>query len=431
MRQSNLSRSDLYRIYLVKYFWFMVLLFNTLMFTTNVLALNLTQAEKLALSDDPMVKSYLASSRAFEEQSIADNTLPDPQLRLGMFNLPVDTFSTTQEPTTQLRLGVQQAFPKGDSLEYKQQQSRWLSKASIAQADDESLKIIRNLRETYLNLYYEIESEKVINSSRALFKSLVEITEAQYAAGRIKQQDVLRADLEFSRLDDRQVKVLGMQDEYRATLAQWIGESAYEVIDNDFPVLPELPEAIDVDAMLTEHPAIKMESSKISASQSVVSIAKQGYRPGINAFVEYRKRFGDNPNGSDRADMLAAMVTLDIPLFTGKRQDKLVAATIEKNTAAKYQRDNKLRTLKHMFEKNQAAYKRLGQRQKLYSEQLTTSAKNNAKASLRAYQSGVTEFTTLMRSRMTELDVKLAELRVRVDRARAKSRLLYITGEGK
>lgn len=426
MCQSNLCGLDLIRNLLC-----LLLLFTALLFTTNASALNLTQAEKLALNDDPMVNSYLASSRAFEEESIADNTLPDPKLRLGMFNLPIDTFSITQEPTTQLRLGVQQAFPKGDSLEYKQQRSRWLSKSSLAQADDENLKIIRDLRESYLNLYYEIEAEKVINDSRSLFESLVKITEAHYAAGRVKQQDVLRADLELSRLDDRQVKILGMQDEYRAMLAQWIGESAYEAIDDKFPALPDLPEVIDINTMLTTHPAIDMETSKVSASESMISMAKQNYSPGVNAFVEYRKRFGDNPNGSDRADMLAAMITLDIPLFTAKRQDKQVAAAIEKSTAAKYQRDNKLRVLKRMFDKDQAAYERLGEREKLYSEKLTLSAKNNAKASLRAYQSGVTEFTTLMRSRITELNVKLAELRVRVDRARAQARLLYIMGEAK
>ncbi len=449
MCQSSLNRSYLDRAYLIKYSaaCFIVgkslvsrrlvsrklanVSFSLLLFTSNVSALNLVQAENLALSDDPMVKSYLASSRAFDEQSIADNTLPDPKLRLGLFNLPVDTFSTTQNPTTQLRLGVQQAFPKGDSLEYKQQQSQWLSKASLAQADDENLKIIRDLRETYLNLYYEMEAEKVINDSRSLFESLVKITEAHYASGRVKQQDVLRADLELSRLDDRQVKILSMQDEYRATLAQWIGESAYEGIDNKFPVLPALVDVIDINAVLIKHPAIEIETSKVSASQSMISMAKQDYRPGVNAFVEYRKRFGDNPNGSDRADMLAAMVTLDIPLFTGKRQDKKVAASIEKSSAAKFQRDNKLRVLKRMFEKNQAIYKRLEQRQKLYENELTASAKNNAEASLRAYQSGVTEFTTLMRSRITELNVKLAELRVRVDRMRAQARLLYLMGEVK
>jgi len=426
MCQSILSKSSLAKTWLAASLSGLVLLFSH-----NVFALNLKQAEQLALTDDPMVKSYLASSRAFDDQSIADNTLPDPQLRLGLFNLPLDTFSTTQEPSTQLRLGVQQAFPKGDSLEYKQQQSRWLSKSSLAQADDENLKIIRDLRETYLNLYYEVQAEKIIHNSRSLFRSLLKITEAHYAAGRVKQQDVLRADLELSRLDDRIVKTLGLQDEYRASLAQWLGELAYQTIDDNFPVLPDIADTTDINSLLTKHPAIVMQAAKVNASRSMVAIAKQGYRPGVNAFVEYRKRFGENPNGSDRADMLAAMVTLDIPLFTANRQDKQVSANIEKTSAAQFQLDNKLRILKRMLDKDRAIYKRLGQRQKLYSDELLASAKNNADASLRAYQSGVTEFTTLMRSRMTELDVKLADLRVRVDRTRAKARLLYLTGESK
>jgi outer membrane protein TolC len=50
-------------------------------------------------------------------------------------------------------------------------------------------------------------------------------------------------------------------------------------------------------------------------------------------------------------------------------------------------------------------------------------------ASLKAYQSGVTEFTTLMRARITDLDVRLQDLRVRVDRAKSQANLLYIAGE--
>jgi outer membrane protein TolC len=53
----------------------------------------------------------------------------------------------------------------------------------------------------------------------------------------------------------------------------------------------------------------------------------------------------------------------------------------------------------------------------------------NAQASLNAYQSGVTEFSTLMRARITELDVRLDDLRVRVDRAKAQASLLYLAGE--
>ena len=51
---------------------------------------------------------------------------------------------------------------------------------------------------------------------------------------------------------------------------------------------------------------------------------------------------------------------------------------------------------------------------------------DNAEAALNAYQSGINEFTTLMRARITELDVRLQDLRVRVDRARAHARLLFL-----
>jgi outer membrane protein TolC len=71
----------------------------------------------------------------------------------------------------------------------------------------------------------------------------------------------------------------------------------------------------------------------------------------------------------------------------------------------------------------------LSEREDLYKNNLLAAAKNNSKAALQAYRSGVSEFNTLMRAQITELDVRLEDLRVRVDRAATQARLLYITGE--
>ncbi len=48
---------------------------------------------------------------------------------------------------------------------------------------------------------------------------------------------------------------------------------------------------------------------------------------------------------------------------------------------------------------------------------------------LNAYQSGVSEFNTLMRANITELDVRLENLRIRVNRAIAKAQILYVAGD--
>ena len=394
-------------------------------------ALSLQQAEQLALEADPLIMSYKASSRSYDAEATANGTLPDPKLRLGMFNVPLDTFSTSEDPSTQLRIGIQQEFPRGDTTDLKQQQSKWLAQAAMAQAEDQRLQLLMNVRDTYLNLYHEIEAGSIVNETRALFLKLVKITEDQYAAGRANQQDVIHADLELSRLDDRATKIQGNEDEYRAYLAQWVGDVAWKEIDSDLPVLPDVPDNIEINQLLTQHPAVMAETARVEASLTMIEVTRQDYKPGVGAFVEYRKRFGENPDGSDRSDMMAAMVTVDIPLFTENRQDKNVAAREESANAARYSRDDKLRILKRKLDKDRAIYRRLGERELIYKNKLINSATSNAEASLNAYQSGVTEFTTLMRARITELDVRLDNLRIQVDRLRAQARLLYITGEPK
>ena len=282
-----------------------------------------------------------------------------------------------------------------------------------------------------MNLYHEIEAGSIVNETRAPFQKLVKITEDQYAAGRANQQDVIHADLELSRLDDRATKIQGNEDEYRAYLAQWVGDVAWKEIDSDLPVLPDVPDNIEINQLLTQHPAVMAETARVEASRTMIEVTRQDYKPGVGAFVEYRKRFGENPDGSDRSDMMAAMVTVDIPLFTENRQDKNVAAREESTNAARYSRDDKLRILKRKLDKDRAIFRRLGERELIYKNKLINSATSNAEASLNAYQSGVTEFTTLMRARIMELDVRLDNLRIQVDRLRAQARLLYITGEPK
>ena len=401
----------------------------TISLFNSALALSLQQAEQLALEADPVVNSHRARSRSYDAEATANGTLPDPKLRLGMFNVPLDSFSTSEDPSTQLRIGIQQEFPRGATTDLKQQQSRWLAQAALAQAHDEELKLLLNVRDTYLNLYYEAQAGRIVSETRELFRKLVNITEDQYAQGRVNQQDVIHADLELSRLDDRATKIRGNEDGFRAQLAQWIGDVAWQPVDEGLPVLPEVPNTDDLNALLTGHPSVRAENAKVEASVTMTEVARQEYKPGVGAFVEYRKRFGENPDGSDRSDMMAAMVTMDIPLFTENRQDKRVAAREQSASAARYARDDALRALKRKLEKDRAVYRRLSERELIYKNKLVNAASNNARASLDAYQAGVTEFTTLMRAGITELDVRLENLRIKVDRLRAQARLLYITGE--
>lgn len=389
--------------------------------------LSLAQAERMALEQDPAIAAARSRSLALENEAVADAQLPDPKLRTGLYNLPLDDFDLQREPSTQLRIGVQQAFPRGDTLIYQSRQTLARAEGEVARQKLKSAKALLAVRQAYLDVYYQGEAQRIVRSSRSLFAAMVDITQVHYGAGgSSNQQDVLRAELEMSRLDDRLNKLENAEDNARADLSRWIGEAAWRSVSGQLPVLWAGVDSGALQERLAEHPEIQLQSAVMKAHDQASNIAREQYKPGWNLGVEYRKRFGDNPDGSDRADMAAVMLTVDMPLFTGKRQDKRLAASQQRANAASYDRSTQLRTLKQNLASEVSNQKRLNERIQRYQGRLVKEAGANAEAALLAYQSGTVEFTGLMRARITELDIRLQAIKLQVDLLKSKARLLYL-----
>ena len=179
---------------------FRVCLYGVLLLSNNVSVaapvlsgsvLSLEQAEQLAINNDPVVAAGLARANAATQNGIADAQLPDPTLKFGLFNLPLDSFDLEEQPTTQLRVGVQQAIPRGNTLRAKQAKADAQANIALASADLRKRQTLRNVREVWFELYYQLSALQIITENRGLFSQLVDITESQYASGRISQQDVL------------------------------------------------------------------------------------------------------------------------------------------------------------------------------------------------------------------------------------------------
>ncbi|WJW74280.1 TolC family protein [Thiohalobacter sp. IOR34] len=392
--------------------------------------LSLSRSEQLALETDVTTPRYQALARAREEQAVADSQLPDPRLKLGAMNLPTDSFSRSQEPMTQLQVGIQQAFPPGKTLKLRGQRGRVLAGAEQQRAEAMRRAVLRDVRESYLEVYYQVEAERIIEASRKLFAQLVEVTRSHYAAGRKNQQDVLRASVELSLLDDRLTRARSAEDKARAALARLIGQqAAYQALNRDFPALPVLPARAGLEAALESHPLLQAELGQVEAGQLAADLARERYKPGWMLDLTYGDRTGSNPSGGRRSDFLSAMVLVDLPLFTANRQDRLLATRQQELEAARLRRDDIYLQLRRRLDADHAEWLRLDERLKLYRSQILPEAEQNAAASLSAYQAGVTDFSGLMRARLTELDSRLTLLRLRVDRSKVQARLLYLAGE--
>lgn len=406
---------------------FIALLVPCMVFATPTL--DLKQAEQLALKNDPVINQLTQQASAFSEEAIAKGQMPDPKLKLAIIGLPVNSFDLNQEAITQLQIGIQQRFPKGNLLQHKQQQSNWQVRVQNAKKQNQVLKILRETRKNYLAVYYRLEAVKIIRESHGIFQQLVKITEAHYASGHRNQQDVVRSQLELSRLDDREINQLEMVAVKRADLSKWIGKSAHQLLPNSLPTLSDLLDQAAIIAKLPDHPWIQSQDALIQSRKTATYIAQDQYKAGWMLDITYGQRFGYNPNGRSRDDLLSVMVNLDLPLFTDNRQDRNLAAKKASVIASQYNRSEQLREMKRKIKRYYAQWNGLSQRSVLFKTKLLPEARQNAQASMNAYQSSVTDFTTLMRAELTQLKARLEALKIHIDLVKTQAELIYFQGE--
>ena len=391
--------------------------------------LTVAEAEQLALKNDDMLRSFSARSASMTELAVVSEKLPDPQLKLGFANLPTDTFNLGQEPMTQAVIGVRQQFPRGHT--------RSLNSARVLESqgriDAETLdyqhKIKLAVRESFTQIYLQQQRQVILEQSLVVFADLAQITEDYYSTGRSHQHDVVQAQLELSRFQERLSRVQQQEAEARARLSERLGADAYRPFVTDWPN-PGQPAAREqIIAGLEKHPRMIAWQHEISKAKTSEEIARQAYKPGFAVDLAYGGRGGNNPDGTDRTDFVSVFVTMDIPLFTKNRQDRVLASSISETSATEFARDDIYRSMKASVEQNFATLEREQQRLELYENTLLQQAEFNAEAAFEAYQDAVGDLTTLMRARIGEFELKLDHVALQADEILTRSRLLYLQGE--
>lgn len=390
---------------------------------------SLDDAVSFAIHSDPLIRQYEARSEGLKEQAVFDNEFSDPKLKFGIAGLATDTFDRSQEAMTQLKFGLSQTFPKGRTLHYKSQKTSSLASREENKAVNREARIKEQVRIAYLDYLYQLNALTTIQEYRQWFEQLVEITQSHYASGRRNQQDVIQAQLELARLDDKDKLFETKRDSSASVLARWIGqENVRSIKVRDLPTLPALPQN-EVSLALNNHPILQIQNKTIDAANHNVSQAKQSYWPGFSVDVIYGDRVGRDPTGDKRTDLLTAMIAVDLPIFPWDRQNKLVSSAKHQLVAEKHTHADLLLELKRQTDMAFADYQNLNKRLKHYKKELLPKSSQNVEAAMNAYQSGVSDFTDLLRARITELAVKLDELKLQTDKSKAQSTLLYLLGE--
>lgn len=391
--------------------------------------LTIEEAGQLGIRDDYTLQAISARSLSLSELSIAAEKLPDPKLKLGFANLPTDTFNLGQEPMTQAVIGVQQMFPRGHTRSLNSARMNESVARNDAEAEDRREQILLAVREEYIRIYLHRERQNILEQSIVIFADLAEITRDYYSNGRAHQHDVVQAQLELSKVKERLALIRQQEEEARARLAERIGADAYRELKPQWPQIVQPPPADQIITGLAEHPRLRAWQHEIAKSKTSEEIARQAYKPGFAVELAYGGRSGQNTNGTDRSDLLTVMMTMDIPLFTKNRQDRVLAASIADTSATEFVRDDVYRSMKARVEEYAKTLVREQERLGFYQDYLLPQAAFNAETAFEDYQDAVGDLTTLMRARIGEYELKLNHAALRADEIITRARLLYFKGE--
>jgi len=422
--------------------------FNLLASSGNSeLLLTLKESILKAQENDPWLSGNQHQQDAVKFLSIAAGTYADPKVSLSMANLPTDNFNLSQEGMTQFKVAVAQMLPRGKSLAIKQQQLKLSSQQYPYQRENRKAKVAVTVGQLWLDTFRVQQSIRLIKADRALFEQLTDVAQASYASaqGKTRQQDVIRAQLELTMLDDRLNQLSQQKNRYQGQLSQWLTAKALNETQSvnlyDLNLGDSLPEVLLLKENIIkstnwltpnqlvknfyQHPSIMAIDKKINASSKGIELAKQSYEPqwGVNASYAYRD---DDPMGNNRADLFSMGVTFDLPIFTDNRQDQQVSAAISQTESVKTERLLILRQLIGAYSTAKGRLLRLIERQSLYNTKLLPQIEDQAEASLTAYTNDDGDFAEVVRARIAQLNAKIESLTIETQIQQVQLQLNYL-----
>ena len=390
--------------------------------------LSLDEAERLALEQEPGQAAYRARAEALEEQALAAGQLPDPRLRVGLANYPVKGGGLSSEPMAQAQIGFQQSFPPGESRAISTRRFQALAEEMTENAVARGRDALTGVRSAWLDSYFWGQSHAVVTELRPLFADLVTVTRSLYAVGSRDQQDVLRAQLELSRLDDRLIGIDEQRARASAALAEWLPDDADRPITDSLPDWQQVPALEELKARLDSHPVIKAADARITTRQAGIDLAREQYKAGWTLDASYGYRDSVLPSGAPRSDMISVAFIVDLPFFRSNRQDRTLAAAFSERRAASESKEQLHRRLVSQLEAEHARWQELTRRLELYDRLILVQTEENAQAALLAYQSEAGDFADVMRGYIDGLNTRLEYLRIEVERAQTYAALANLGG---
>ena len=281
-----------------------------------------TLSELLAEAEraHPAIKAEAQMIEAKRSHIPQVKSLPDPTVQVGWMG-NIRPFSVQHlDPSSYRGISTMQEFPypgklklRGQMAEKDVEMERWNLEATRRQVKAE-------VKSAYYELSAVDEALAVTQRNKNLLQKLARIAEEKYKVGKGLQQDMIRSQVEVSRI----LQTFTMLNQRRRTLAGKL--NSLTLRPSETPIGPLAPvQKAELNYSLEEltekgvanFPDIRRQEELIEQSQYAVNLARKDYYPDFRVGYDYQQRPG-------LPDMHGFNVGINVPIFYKTKQREAV-----------------------------------------------------------------------------------------------------------
>jgi outer membrane protein TolC len=386
--------------------------------------LTLAEAQRLALARSQSLVANDAASSAARRMAQAAAQLPDPVLKIGIDNLPLngpDRFRLGSDFMTMRRIGLMQELTGAEKRRLRGQ--RGAQEALKLQAEREVLRVgvLRDTALAWLERFYALAARELVLRQMDEARLQVQAAEAAYRGARGSQADVFMAQGAVGMLDDKLAQAERQAENARVLLARWVGDDARR-LPAGAPAwqATEMQQGVTPEHLET-HAEVAVAGAAVRAAQVDVFLAEADKRPDWTVEATYQQR------GSAYSNMVSIGLSVPLQLDRDNRQDQEVAARKARVDEALARFEELLRSQEAEVSVMLNDWRSGKERVARYTDSLIPLAQQRTAAALAAYRGGKAELSMVLAARRDELELRIQAVAVELETAKAWANLNFIS----
>jgi outer membrane protein TolC len=374
------------------------------------------------LARNPSLKQMVAAFEAARARCPQVSSLDDPML--GVQAAPGAWTSRDLDGGT--RVEVSQKYPWCGKLALRGENAKAEASAAGNSVEDMRLQLVESARMAFYDYYLVGRALDVNQESLKLLRELKKNAETRYATGLVPQQDVLQADVEIGRTQERDLTLERMRQVAVARINTLMHLPPDQPLppppDNLAPLeAPPDPQALR-QAALERRPDLKALKDRIAAEEAALGLAHKDYCPDFEVMAAYDSIWQEKP--------LRAQVGVRINLPV--RLERRGAAVSEAEARVAGRQAELARLADQVGFEVQQAYEQIRESDRtvqLYESTILPAARQNVEAARSAYLTGKVPFLSLIEAQRSRVGLHDRYYEAIADSYRRRASLERAIGE--